>query len=82
MPIPAATAPGPQGAEERPYAPAGRHERPAEGSPGETTRPDLPAQQAPGRHAVDMPAQRTGESDRAGRSFAGPAPQDDDEDER
>jgi hypothetical protein len=49
---------------------------------GETTRPDLPAQQAPGRHAAEMPRQRTGESDRAERSFAGPAPQDDDEDEQ
>jgi hypothetical protein len=35
------------------------------------TRPDLPAQAAPtGRHA--MPAQRTGDTDRAERSLAGP----------
>ena len=35
------------------------------------TRPDLPAQEAPtGRHA--MPAQRTGDADRAERSLAGP----------
>jgi hypothetical protein len=44
--------------------------------------PDLPVQQAPGRDAVQMPAQRTGESDRAERSLAGSGPQDDDEDER
>jgi len=47
------------------------------------TRPDLLAQEAPGRPAVPLPAQRSGESDRAERSFAGPAPQDDDhEDEQ
>ena len=35
------------------------------------TRPDLPAQAAPtGRHA--MPAQRSGDSDRAERTYAGP----------
>jgi hypothetical protein len=44
--------------------------------------PDLPAQQAPGRDTVQMPTQRTGESDRAERSFTGPGPQDDDEDEQ
>ena len=78
VPIPAATA---QGTQERQYAASGQHERPADGSTGETTRPDLPAQQAPGRHTVQMPAQRSGESDRAERSFAGSAAQDDDEDE-
>ena len=47
------------------------------------TRPDLPAQgAAPGRPAARPPEQRTGESDRAERSFAGPTPQDDDENER
>ncbi len=46
------------------------------------TRPDLLGQGAPGRNAVPMPAQCTGESDRAERSFAGPAPQDEDEDEQ
>lgn len=79
VPIPAATAPGPQGPQERQYASGGGRERRADGSPGETTRPDLPAQQGPGRPAVEMPAQRTGESDRAERSFAGPSPQDEDE---
>jgi hypothetical protein len=79
VPIPAATAQGTQGTQERQYASGGGRERQADGSPGETTRPDLPAQQAPGRPAVEMPAQRTGESDRAERSFAGPPPQDEDE---
>jgi hypothetical protein len=44
------------------------------------TRPDLPAQAGPtGRHA--MPAQRSGDSDRAERTYAGPdANREDDED--
>jgi len=46
------------------------------------TMPDLPAQRAPGQDAVQLPAQRTGESDRAERSLAGPGPQDNDEDEQ
>ena len=85
VPIPAQRGqvpPGAQGTQEQQYASTGRHERSADGSVGETTRPDLPAQQALGRHAAEMPRQRTGESDRAERSFAGPAPQDDDEDEQ
>jgi hypothetical protein len=82
VPIPAQRAQATPGPQEQPYVSRGRHERSADGSPGETTRPDLPAQPAPGRHAMDMPKQRTGESDRAERSFAGPAPQDDDEDEQ
>jgi hypothetical protein len=73
---------GTQGTQEQQYASSGRQERSADGSAGETTRPDLPAQQAPGRQAAGLPAQRTGESDRAERSFAGPAPQDEDEDEQ
>ena len=49
------------------------------------TRPDLPAQPAQpstGRHA--MPAQRSGDSDRAERTYAGPDadPPDDDQDQR
>ena len=82
VPIPAQRAQVAQGAQEPHYAASGRPRRPADGSAGETTRPDLPAQQAPGRPAVEMPAQRTGESDRAERSFAGPTPQDEDEDEQ
>jgi hypothetical protein len=43
------------------------------------TRPDLPAQTAStGRHA--MPAQRTGDTDRAERSLAGPDPASTDDD--
>jgi len=82
VPIPAAAAQGTRGPEERQHASGGGQERRADGSPGETTRPDLPAQQAPGRPTVEMPAQRTGESDRAERSFAGPSPQDEDEGEQ
>jgi hypothetical protein len=46
------------------------------------TRPDLPAQPSTGRHA--MPAQRSGDSDRAERTYAGSDAdhQDDDEDQR
>jgi hypothetical protein len=68
VPIPAQRAQVTQGAQEPHYSASGRAGRPADGSAGETTRPDLPAQ-------------RTGESDRAERSFAGPAPQDEDENE-
>jgi hypothetical protein len=84
-PIPAASMQGTQDTRGMQDAAAGRHERADEGSAGEMgempTRPDLMAQEAPGRHAVPMPAQRTGESDRAERSFAGPGPQDGDDDE-
>jgi hypothetical protein len=55
---------------------AGRHRRAPTVSEGEApTRPDLPAQSAQsaqsaaGRH--EMPRQRAGEADRAGRSYAG-----------
>lgn len=82
VPIPAQRAQETPGPQEQQYAASGRRERSADGSAGETTRPDLPVQQAPGRHAMDMPRQRTGESDHAERSFAGPVPQDDDEDEQ
>jgi hypothetical protein len=82
VPIPAQRAQATQGAQEQQYAASGPPGRPTDGSPGETTRPDLPAQQVPGQHAAGMPRQRTGESDRAERSFAGPAPQDEDEDEQ
>jgi hypothetical protein len=46
------------------------------------TRPDLPAQEAPtGRHA--MPAQRSGDSDRAERTYAGSdANRDDEQDDQ
>jgi hypothetical protein len=46
------------------------------------TRPDLPAQAAPtGRHA--MPTQRSGDSDRAERTYAGPdANREDDQDDQ
>ena len=81
VPIPAQRA---QVAQGTPDAAAGRHTGPDDATMGGEmpTRPDLPAQQAPGRHAAGMPAQRTGESDRAERSFAGPGPQDEDEDEQ
>ena len=80
LPIPAASAEGSQGMQN---ASGGRHERADDATAGDApTMPDLPAQRAPGRDAVQMPAQRTGESDRAERSFAGPVPQDDDEDEQ
>ena len=81
VPIPAQRA---QVTQETQDVPAGRHGRPDDGTLGgdTPTMPDLPAQQAPGQAAVPMPAQRTGESDRAERSFAGPGPEDDDEDEQ
>jgi hypothetical protein len=81
VPIPAQRAQAARGAQD---AATGRRGRPDDAAMGGEmpTRPDLPAQQAPGRHAAGMPAQRTGESDRAERSFAGPAPQDEDEDEQ
>jgi hypothetical protein len=56
---------------------------PATGSQADApTRPDLPAQAAPtGRHA--MPTQRSGDSDRAERTYAGPeANREDDEDDQ
>jgi hypothetical protein len=63
--------------------PAQRAPASQETSAGEApTSPDLLAEEAPRRRAVPMPAQRTGESDRAERSLAGPAPQDDDKDEQ
>jgi hypothetical protein len=58
-----------------------RSDRPAQADA--PTRPDLPAQQpAPtGRHA--MPTQRTGDSDRAERTYAGPdATSQDDQEQR
>jgi hypothetical protein len=65
-------------------AAAGRHRRPGAGAgPGAEppTRPDLPAQlPAAGRH--EMPAQRTGEADRAERSHARPDAPGEDEDGR
>jgi hypothetical protein len=83
VPIPAQRAAAAQATQGTQDAAAGRHTGPDDAAMGGEmpTRPDLPAQQAPGRHAAGMPAQRTGESDRAERSFAGPAPQDEDEDE-
>ena len=83
VPIPAQRAQATQ-ADQGAQDAAGRHAGPDDAAmSGEMpTRPDLPAQQAPGRHAAGMPTQRTGESDRAERSFAGPAPQDEDEDEQ
>ncbi len=81
MPIPAQRAQATQNTQD---AAAGRPTGPDDAATGSErpTRPDLPAQQAPGGHAAGLPAQRTGESDRAERSFAGPAPQDEDEDEQ
>ena len=81
VPIPAQRAQATQATQD---AATGRQGRPDDAATGGEmpTRPDLPAQQAPGRHAARMPAQRTGESDRAERSFAGSAPQDEDEDEQ
>jgi hypothetical protein len=81
VPIPAQRAQATQGTQD---AATGRQGRPDDAAMGGEmpTRPDLPAQQAPGRRAAGMPTQRTGESDRAERSFAGPAPQDEDEDEQ
>ena len=50
--------------------------------PAQPAEPDRPAQPSAGRH--EMPAQRTGDSDRAERTYAGPDAdhQDDDEDQR
>ena len=80
VPIPAQRAQATQGTQE---AAAGRPTGPDDAAMGGEmpTRPDLPSQPAPGRHTAGMPRQRTGESDRAERSFAGPAPQDEDEDQ-
>ena len=60
----------------RPDLPAQR------GQPDLQAQPDQPAQPSTGRHA--MPAQRSGDSDRAERTYAGPDAdhQDDDEDQR
>jgi hypothetical protein len=84
VPIPAQRAQAAQAAQGTQDAAAGRDTGADDAATGGEmpTRPDLPAQQAPGRHAAGMPRQRTGESDRAERSFAGPAPQDEDEDEQ
>ena len=68
VPIPVQRAQVAQSAQEPHDAASGRPGQPADASAGETTRPDLPDQ-------------RTRESDRAERSFAGPAPQDEDEGE-
>jgi len=81
-PIPAQRAQGARDMRETPgMQGAGQRQRAGDGSAAETTRPDLLAQEPPGRDAMPLPAQRTGESDRAERSLAGPAPRDDDEDE-
>ena len=62
----------------------GRHARDDEAaSHGQTpTRADVPAQPAAGRHArPGMPRQRSGEGDRAERSYAGqPTPEDEEQD--
>jgi hypothetical protein len=62
----------------------GRHTRDDEAAPqGEApTRADIPAQPTAGRHErPDMPRQRSGEGDRAERSYAGqPAPGDEEQD--
>jgi hypothetical protein len=80
QPSPAERAPAGRGMQDAQDARgAGRHERADESAGDMPTRPDLLAQEAPGRHAVPLPSQRTGESDRAERSFAGPAPQDDED---
>ena len=52
------------------------------GQPDVPAQPGQPAQPSTGRHA--MPAQRSGDSDRAERTYAGPDAdhQDDDEDQR
>ena len=48
-----------------------------------TTRADIPGQRTPGRHArPEMPRQRSGEDDRAERSYAGQATPDDEERDR
>lgn len=77
---PVVTPAGTPGAEAR-----GRHARDEEAAPqGETpTRADIPAQRTPGRHERPaMPRQRTGEADRAERSYAGQAAPDDEEQDR
>jgi hypothetical protein len=81
VPIPAQRAQVMEAAQETQEVSAGQHSRRTDGTPGgdTPTMPDLPAQQAPEQAAARMPAQRAGESDRAERSFAGPAPQDDEE---
>ena len=58
----------------------GRHAR-DEGAA--TTRTDIPGQQTPGRHErPEMPRQRSGEADRAERSYAGQPTPDDEEQDR
>lgn len=58
----------------------GRHAKDDEAA---TTRADVPAQRTPGRHERPaMPRQRSGEGDRAGRSYAGQATPDDEERDR
>jgi len=62
----------------------GRHARDDEAAPQEETptRVNVPAQPTAGRHArPDMPQQRSGEGDRAERSYAGqPTPEDEEQD--
>jgi hypothetical protein len=68
----------PEEAGHEPIGTQGRHARDESIPQGEVlTRADLPAQEALGRHA--MPAQRTGDADRAARSHSGPGTPDDEE---
>jgi hypothetical protein len=63
----------------------GRHARDDQAAPpAETpTRANIPAQPTAGRHArPGMPRQRSGEGDRAERSYAGQPPPDDEEQNR
>jgi hypothetical protein len=63
----------------------GRHARDDEAAPPEetSTRVNVPAQPTAGRHArPDMPQQRSGEGDRAERSYAGQATPEDEEQDR
>jgi hypothetical protein len=63
----------------------GRHARDDQAAPQEETptRANVPAQPTAGRHArPDMPRQRSGEGDHAGRSYAGQATPDDEEQDR
>jgi hypothetical protein len=63
----------------------GRRARDDEAAPREATptRANVPAQPTAGRHArPDMPRQRSGEGDRAERSYAGQATPDDEEQDR
>jgi hypothetical protein len=80
---PIVTADDAPGAEAR-----GRHARDDQAAPQEDqeetpTRANIPAQPTAGRHArPGMPRQRSGEGDRAGRSYAGQATPDDEEQDR